>query len=120
MTPPNPVSPKVVVSTLVSLGASLLLAILNAVQANPDLLGSVPPVLQFLLLAIIPPLVTFLAGYAKADPLRTEGVASVSRVAAYKRPSGDAGHVQGSMLGTIVLSAAVAIVVVALYVALFR
>lgn len=56
-------SPKVIVTTIVSGLIGVLIAVLNAVSANSDLLGSLPPMVQGLILVLIPPVVTWLAGY---------------------------------------------------------
>jgi uncharacterized RDD family membrane protein YckC len=55
-------SPKALASSAVGLGVGILIAVLNAVQDN-DLLGTLPPALQVILLAAIPPVLTFLAAY---------------------------------------------------------
>jgi hypothetical protein len=65
--PDKTIEAKVVVSSLVTLVASLVVAWLNGVQENPDLLGGLPPELQFVLLTAIPPLLTFAGGYSKAS-----------------------------------------------------
>ena len=56
------VSPKALASSAVGLLVGILIAVLNAVQEN-QLLGSLPPALQVILLAAIPPILTFLAAY---------------------------------------------------------
>lgn len=56
-------SPKAAAATAVSTVLGVLLAILNGVQASPDLLGAVPPLLQFLILAAVPPIVVGLSTY---------------------------------------------------------
>ncbi|MDN5857887.1 MAG: hypothetical protein L0H84_04620 [Pseudonocardia sp.] len=50
-------SPKAVAATAGATLLGVVLAVLNAVQASPELLGGLPPVWQFLLLAAVPPLV---------------------------------------------------------------
>ena len=55
---------KVSGSTAGTLAASIALALLNATAADSSILGGLPPVLQFIILTVIPPLVTFLSGYA--------------------------------------------------------
>jgi hypothetical protein len=47
-----------------ALVASLALALLNATVADSSILGGLPAWLQFILLAVAPTLVTWLAGYA--------------------------------------------------------
>ena len=56
-------SPKMVAATATSLILGVVVAVLNALQERPDLLGSLPPLLQFVLLAAIPSVVTGLAAY---------------------------------------------------------
>lgn len=60
------ISPKVIASTLVTALVGLVIAILNAVQDNPDLIPG-PTWLQGVLVTIIPTVLTFLAGY-RANP----------------------------------------------------
>jgi hypothetical protein len=54
---------KVKSTTVISLLASVVVAILNAVVGDSGLLGSLPPWLQFIAVSVVPPLLTFLAGY---------------------------------------------------------
>jgi CHASE2 domain-containing sensor protein len=54
---------KVVVASLVTLVASIVVAVLNAALADSRILGALPWWAQFLLLAAAPPVLTFLAGY---------------------------------------------------------
>jgi hypothetical protein len=56
---------KVWAASLGTLLASIVLAVLNAVLADNTILGNMPPVLQTLILVIIPPVIAFLSGYAK-------------------------------------------------------
>lgn len=56
---------KVIVSSLITLFAGVVVGILNAVQADSSILGSLPAWLQFVLLAALPPVLAFAAGYAK-------------------------------------------------------
>lgn len=58
---------KVVVSAVVTLLLSVVVAWLNAAQDSPGLLAGWPPWAQFLLLTAIPPLLTGLAGYWKGS-----------------------------------------------------
>lgn len=60
---PTVIESKVVASTGVALAASIGVAILNGVAANSQLLGGLPPAVQALVLALVPPLLTFVAGY---------------------------------------------------------
>lgn len=60
---------KVIASTAATFAVSLVLAILNMIQDHHDLLGSTPGALQFVILAVIPTLITFAGGYlAKHTP----------------------------------------------------
>lgn len=54
--------PKVVISTLTSLVTSGAVAALNAL-AHGHALGSLPGWAQAVLIALVPPVITFLAGY---------------------------------------------------------
>jgi hypothetical protein len=65
---------KVTTSAVGSLAASLGLALLNATAADSSVLGGLPPALQFIILTVIPPLVTFLSGYAQ--PSSTSSVSN--------------------------------------------
>lgn len=66
------VSPKVIVTTVVSGALGIVVAVLNQVSESPDLLGGLPPLLQGLFLVILPPLATWVAGYqAKPAPVVT-------------------------------------------------
>jgi hypothetical protein len=60
-------SPKTVWATAAGTLVGVVVAVLNAVQDNPSLLGGLPTWAQSLLLIIIPPLLTGLAGY-QASP----------------------------------------------------
>lgn len=60
----NPVETKVKTSTWATLAASVLLANVNAVQDQPGILDPLPPWVQFMIIATIPPVATFLSGYA--------------------------------------------------------
>jgi hypothetical protein len=65
--PDKTIEAKVFASSAVTLLASLVVAWLNGVQENPDLLGGLPPELQFVLLTAVPPLLTFAGGWAKTS-----------------------------------------------------
>jgi hypothetical protein len=54
---------KVVATTAATFGVSVLLAVLNAVQDDHALLGSIPAALQFVILAVLPAAITFASGY---------------------------------------------------------
>ena len=56
-------SPKMVASTAVATVIGIVVAILNALQANPNLLGQLPTPVQSLLLVIIPPILAGFAAY---------------------------------------------------------
>lgn len=75
--PTSPTSPKVWAATLATLGMSLVLAILTAVMSDPatlqQVLDAVPAWLRFIIVAALPTLVTFLAGYVKRDRTRELG-----------------------------------------------
>jgi len=72
---PEPVTPpadpakvieiKVVVTAAVALLADVAYAVANAVAERPDILAPWPPALRFITIAAIPPVLAFLAGYAK-------------------------------------------------------
>ena len=55
---------KVKASAVAAFVVGALIAALNAVQDNPSLLGTLPGWAQTLIIALVPPLLTFLAGYA--------------------------------------------------------
>ncbi len=59
---------KVAMSTIGSAAASIVIAILNQVTTNASMLGAIPAWLQFVLIVVIPPLVTWLGGYAMPSP----------------------------------------------------
>jgi len=65
---------KVAASTGASFAASLVLALANAVVADSQIIEGLHPVLQFIILAVLPPVITFLSGYA--TPSRTSKVSS--------------------------------------------
>uniref|UniRef100_UPI003F493E94 hypothetical protein n=1 Tax=Pseudonocardia sp. CA-138482 TaxID=3240023 RepID=UPI003F493E94 len=68
----GPIENKVQASSLWALGASVGVAVLNAVATRSELLGNLPPPVQFVILAAIPPAVTFLAGYVAPHTPRPE------------------------------------------------
>ena len=55
---------KVTVATIASLFAGVALAVLTAVQSDPTVISGLPPTAQFLIIAALPPVLTFLGGYA--------------------------------------------------------
>lgn len=58
---------KVVAASVVTLVVSVLIAILNAVAADSSMLGGLPAPLQVIVLVVIPPVLTWLGGYAKSS-----------------------------------------------------
>lgn len=96
--PPSKVSAKVWASTLGTLAVSLALAILTALVNDPatlqQVLDAVPAWLRFLLVAALPTLVTFLAGYAKRDRTRELGQAVQDHLSQPDavEPEGDGDH----------------------------
>lgn len=94
------VEAKVKWSALAALGASLLLAVLNATVGDSQVLGGLPGWLQFLLVTCGPTAATFLAGYKARHEARppvrvakeaTAVPAAPSRPSApqYQRPAAD-------------------------------
>jgi len=73
---------KVKMSTLAAAMASVAVALLNDIENNHALLGPIPGVWQSVILIAVPPLGTFLAGYAAQHTPRTT-------------PSEHAGNVKG-------------------------
>lgn len=57
------VEAKVKAASIVTLLASAAIALLNALVGDSQLLGGLPPWLQFLVVTVVPPLLTFLAGW---------------------------------------------------------
>jgi hypothetical protein len=63
------VEAKVIASTATTAAASIGVAVLNDVETDHALLGTTPAWLQALLIVVIPPVATFLAGWnAKHTP----------------------------------------------------
>ncbi|MET9222215.1 holin [Streptomyces sp. NPDC003300] len=58
------VEAKVWAATTAAFVVSVAVGLLNQIQDNHALLGSLPGALQFVILAVAPTAVTFLAGYA--------------------------------------------------------
>ena len=71
------ISPKVILSTVGSLLAGIVLAVLLAVQDGSLDLAGLPPWLSALITIVLPPVVSFVGGYVKRDPLRDAGAAVV-------------------------------------------
>jgi uncharacterized RDD family membrane protein YckC len=61
------VSPKAIAAGVVGALVGVIVTVLNAMQAQPDLLGSLPTFWQSAILLVIPPVVSFLAAY-QASP----------------------------------------------------
>lgn len=59
----GPIESKVQSTATATLFASVGVAVLNAVAAHSELLGNLPPLAQFVILAALPPATTWLAGY---------------------------------------------------------
>lgn len=82
--PPSTVSPKVWASTVGTLVASLAMALLAALIDNPAelaaMLDAVPSWARFLIVASLPTLLSFAAGYVKRDTTRELGVAVRDRL----------------------------------------
>lgn len=67
------VEAKVIASTAASSAAGIGVAVLNDVESDHSLMGGTPAWLQALILVVVPPVVTFLAGYqAKHTPRETD------------------------------------------------
>ncbi|WP_326739156.1 holin [Streptomyces sp. NBC_01022] len=71
-----PIETKVTAATVMTFAVGIAAAVLNAVQADSSLLGSLPAWLQAPVLALVPAGLAFLAGYRArhtprdtADPL---------------------------------------------------
>ena len=71
------VEAKVTGSTITTLIAGIVLAILNGVAADSSMLGGLPPWLQFVILVSLPPVIAFLGGYV--TPSRTSAVSDSFR-----------------------------------------
>jgi len=63
---------KVIASTIATFVVSLVLAILNDVQSNHALLGSLPTWSQSVIIAVIPTAITFVSGYLTRHTPRTD------------------------------------------------
>lgn len=61
--PHDLIESKVKASTVATVLASVAVAVLNGVAADSTLLGPLPAPVQAVILLLIPPLATFLAGY---------------------------------------------------------
>ena len=71
------VSPKVWLSTIGSLIAGIVLAILMAIQDGSLDLAGLPTWLSAVITVILPPVIAFISGYVKSDPLRDAGASAV-------------------------------------------
>jgi len=66
---------KVIAATAMSTGVGVAVAVLNDVEADHSLLGGMPAWAQALVLVVVPPVASFLAGYqAKHTPRTPKGV----------------------------------------------
>lgn len=63
---------KVTVASLASLAAGVALAVLTAVQSDPTVISGLPDVAQFVIIAALPPVLTFLGGYAAPHTSRPD------------------------------------------------
>lgn len=54
---------KLVAATAVTLLAGVAYAVIDAVQDSPEVLDGLPPWLRFVMIAALPPVLAFLAGY---------------------------------------------------------
>lgn len=79
----TPISPKAIAAAAGTLLASVIIAVLTAPGLNGYLDG-LPPIVQFLILSAIPPLVGFLSAYAKRDPLRDVGAQAISAATTFQ------------------------------------
>lgn len=63
-TPRAPVETKVTAATVTVTVLSVIAAVANTVQDNPGLISFLPPAVQALVIAVLPPVLVFLAGWA--------------------------------------------------------
>lgn len=70
---------KVTIATFASLVAGVLLAVLTAVQSDPTVIAGLPDTVQFLVIAALPPVLTFLGGYAAPHTPRPGAAAKSDR-----------------------------------------
>ena len=89
--PTSPTSPKVWAATLATLAVSLIVAVLTAVVNDPatlqSILEAVPAWLRFIIVAALPTLVTFLAGYVKRDRTREIGQQALNALDSEEQPN---------------------------------
>lgn len=78
--------PKVVAATIGSLLISALTSSLLAVQLDPTKLEGLTSTQTFVVLFLIPPLVTFLSGYSKSGPKTPVALESTSTTVALAPP----------------------------------
>lgn len=62
---------KVIASTAAGAAAGIGIEVLNQIEADHSLMGSTPAWVQGLVLVLVPPLITFLAGYRAKHAERT-------------------------------------------------
>lgn len=70
--PKAPVEKKVTSATLAAVAVGIAVTVLNELPGNAQLLGPLPAWLQGVLTIVVPPLVTFLSGWAARHTPRTE------------------------------------------------
>jgi hypothetical protein len=70
-----PIELKVIASATATASAGVAIAALNAVEADNSLLGPLPAWAQAIALAVVPPALTFLAGYRARHTPRTDPAA---------------------------------------------
>jgi membrane protein implicated in regulation of membrane protease activity len=73
---------KVIASSAVTLVMSCILAIVIAVQDDPQIIAGLPTWLQFVIIAVLPPVAAWLGGYLKSSPT---SAASRGFVGTYRR-----------------------------------
>lgn len=69
-------SPKAIAATAVSVVLGIVIAALNAVQEDPNLLGPLPVWVQGVILAVVPALISLLATYSAGPGVVAPGDAS--------------------------------------------
>ena len=66
------VETKVTAASVGALAAGVVLAVITAFLGEPDAFGALPDPVVFLLVAALPPVATFLSGYAAPHTSRPE------------------------------------------------
>lgn len=67
-----PIETKVMAATAAALTVGVVIAVLNAIVADASLLGPLPTWLQSVILAVAPPVLTFLSGWQAKHTVREE------------------------------------------------